>query len=189
MVIGFALESFVNSAVLVHMLPLLTALGLGAAGVVVGTLFGPAQVLSRFTNMVFGGQLPQLTLAVISAVFLPAAIGLLLLTAPSLAGALAFAVVFGLGSGLSSIVQGTLPLALFGSAGYGERLGRVTSVRLVVSSAAPFAFAFMMENLGASWALAVTAILGSVAVLVFLRIVRLSSRQIHGGSRVATQEG
>jgi len=36
MVIGFALESFVNSALLVHTLPLLSA-----AGVVVGTLFDP----------------------------------------------------------------------------------------------------------------------------------------------------
>src|SRR5690606_41041988 len=62
----------------------------------------------------------------------------LLLTAPDLTGAFAFAIVFGLSSGLASIVQGTLPLELFGSDGYGKRLGRLTSVRLVVSSAAPF---------------------------------------------------
>ncbi|MDR6293905.1 MULTISPECIES: arsenite efflux MFS transporter ArsK [Inquilinus] len=180
MVTGFALESFVNAAILVHMLPLLAALGLGAASVLVGTLFGPAQVLSRLTNMVFGGGLPQVTLAVISATLMPAAALLLLGTAPWLIGALAFAVVFGLGSGLNSIVQGTLPLELFGSDGYGERLGRVTSVRLVVSSAAPFAFAFLMHTVGTGWALLVTAIFGSVAVLAFLGIVQLSHRRGHG---------
>lgn len=175
MVLGFALESFVNSALLVHMLPLLGALGLGAAGVLVGSLFGPAQVMSRFVNMVFGGRLPQVTLALISAVLLPAAIALLLATTPWLAGGLAFAVVFGLGSGLSSIVQGTLPLALFGSAGYAERLGRVTSVRLAVSSTAPFMFALMTNHLEIGWSLALTGILGTGAVIAFLQIAKETS--------------
>jgi hypothetical protein len=171
--IGFALQSFVSSAILVHMLPLLGALGLGVAGVTVGTLFGPAQVLSRFINMIFGKNLPQLRLAMISAAVLPASAVLLLLTAPSVPGALAFAVLFGMGNGLYSIVSGVLPLALFGSAGYGARQGRLMSVRLIVSSAAPFAFALLMENIGVNWALAITAILGSGALLAFMGIGRL----------------
>ncbi|MBN8999189.1 MAG: arsenite efflux MFS transporter ArsK [Rhizobiales bacterium] len=170
MVIGFALESFVNAALLVHMLPLLTALGLGAAGVLVGSLFGPAQVLSRLINMIFGNGLSQRGLALISAVLLPVAIAILLATEPLFAGGLVFAVVFGLGSGLSSIVQGTLPLELFGSAGYGQRLGQITSVRLVVSSGAPFAMALMITAFGARWALLATVLLGGMAVLAFLAI-------------------
>ena len=39
------------------MVPLMAALGLGTAGVLVATLFGPAQVASRFINMLFGGRL------------------------------------------------------------------------------------------------------------------------------------
>jgi len=173
MVSGFAMESFVIAALLVHMVPVLSALGLGAMAVMVGTLFGPSQVLSRFINMVFGGVLPQLTLALISAVLLPAALVVLVATAPSVPGALVFAVVFGLGSGLSSIVQGTLPLALFGSEGYGQRQGQVLSVRLVVSSTAPFALAFMMGTIGVSWSLCVAAIFGTVAVAAFLAVMRL----------------
>ena len=174
MVTGFALESFVNAALLVHMVPVMSALGLGAMAVMVGTLFGPSQVLSRFINMVFGGGLSQLVLATISAILLPAALVILIATAPSVSGALVFAVVFGLGSGLSSIVQGTLPLALFGSEGYGRRQGQVMSVRLVVSSTAPFALAFMMGNIGVSWSLSVAALLGTVAVAAFLAIMRLT---------------
>ncbi|WP_161790395.1 MFS transporter, partial [Inquilinus limosus] len=45
---GFSLAGFVSSAVLVHMVPLLGELGLGAGSLLVGSLFGPAQVLSRF---------------------------------------------------------------------------------------------------------------------------------------------
>lgn len=174
MVTGFALESFVNAALLVHMVPVLSGLGLGAMAVMVGTLFGPSQVLSRFTNMVFGGGLSQLTLALISAVLLPAALIVLIVTAPSVPGALVFAVVFGLGSGLSSIVQGTLPLALFGSEGYGKRQGQVLAIRLVISSTAPFILAFLMENIGVSWSLTVAAIVGAIAVLAFIAIGRLA---------------
>lgn len=176
MVTGFALESFVNAALLVHMVPVLSELGLGAMAVTVGTLFGPSQVLSRFTNMVFGGGLSQLTLALISAVLLPAAIVILIVTAPSVPGALVFAVVFGLGSGLSSIVQGTLPLVLFGSGGYGKRQGQVLSIRLVISSTAPFVLAFMMENLGVTWALSVASLLGATAVAAFFGIMRLMAQ-------------
>lgn len=49
---------------------------------------------------------------------------------------------------LSSIAQGTLPLAPFGNMGYGERVGQSTAVRLVASSGAPFVFAFIMHWLG-----------------------------------------
>jgi MFS family permease len=176
MVTGFALQSFVNAAVLAHMVPMLSAIGLGSAGVTVGTLFGPSQVLSRFTNMIFGRDLSQLTLALISAVLMPGAVALLTLTAPSLSGALAFAVLFGLGSGLNSIVQGTLTLALFGSDGYGQRQGQVLAVRLIVSSAAPFAMAFMMENIGVPAALMFTAALGSISIAAFLGIGRLEPK-------------
>lgn len=176
MVTGFALESFVNAALLVHMVPVLSGLGLGAMAVMVGTLFGPSQVLSRFVNMVFASGLSQLTLALISAVLLPAALIILIATAPSVPGALVFAVVFGLGSGLSSIVQGTLPLVLFGSQGYGKRQGQILSIRLVISSTAPFVLAFLMNEVGAAWALSVAALLGSAAVAAFIGIMRLMSR-------------
>jgi MFS family permease len=174
MAIGFSLVSFVNGATLVHMLPVLGALGFGAMGVVIGTVFGPAQVLSRLTNMVLGAELPPPTLAIVAAVLEPLAIAILLLSAPSVPGAVAFAIIFGLGSGLGSIIQGTLPLHLFGRAGYGELIGRIASVRLIVSAVAPFVFAFLMEQLSVQWALGLTAVLGVGALASFLWIGRLA---------------
>ena len=175
MATGFSLLAFVNGATLVHMLPVLGVLGLGTMAVVVGTLFGPAQVLSRLVNMVFGAELPPPTLAIIASVFEPLAIAILLLSAPSVPGAIAFAIIFGLGSGLGSIIQGTLPLHLFGKEGYGELVGRIASVRLLVSAMAPFVFASLMEHLDAAHALALTAALGVAAIATFLWIGRLAS--------------
>ncbi|WJR68545.1 arsenite efflux MFS transporter ArsK [Neorhizobium sp. CSC1952] len=167
MVTGFSLQSLVSSAVLVHMVPLLSGLGLGATAAVVGTLFGPSQVLSRLINMVLGRNLPPLYLAMIGAALIPGGVVILLLAAPSIPGAMAFAVVFGMGNGLLSIVTGTLPLTLFGSDGYGKLQGRMMSARLIASAVAPFVLALSMTWIGIMWSLAITAGLGAVAVLIF----------------------
>ncbi|WP_353641944.1 arsenite efflux MFS transporter ArsK [Mesorhizobium sp. WSM2239] len=170
MLAGFAIEGFVLSSVLVHMVPLTAALGFGAAGVFVTTLFGPAQVLSRLTNMVFGGRLAQTRLAVIAACLLPVGLGVLLLTSPMLAGGLAFVVLFGLGSGLTSIVGGTLPLELFGRHGYGARLGWVSAARQLSSSVAPFGLSLMMALGGTAVALGWLAAIGALGLIAFAAV-------------------
>ncbi|PLP59124.1 MFS transporter [Mesorhizobium loti] len=157
MATGFALEGFVLSAVLIHMVPLLTTVGLGASAVLVGTVFGPSQVFSRFTNMVFGKAVSPLFLAVISASLLVAGMAVLLASAPSFIGAVAFAILFGLGAGLTSIVQGSLPLHLFGSDGYGALLGKISAARLLASAVAPFVFAFLLGQAG-TWSALCAAI-------------------------------
>ena len=177
--VAFAFQSLVVSSVLVHMLPILSALGLGLAGVMVSAVFGPAQVAGRFTLMVFGRDLSPLALAVISAALLPVALVLLVATAPSTLGTLAFAALFGLGNGLYSIVGGTLPLALFGPEGYGALQGRVTAIRLIVGSAAPFAFALMTDRMGVDGELLVTSLLGCVAIAAFAAIMLLVENTPH----------
>ena len=92
MLAGFAIEGFVLSAVLVHMVPLLGALGLGMSAAFVATVFGPSQVASRLINMVFGGRLRQTVLAVISAALLTAGLATLVTSSPWAPGAVAFVV-------------------------------------------------------------------------------------------------
>ncbi|KGM31907.1 hypothetical protein P409_24510, partial [Inquilinus limosus MP06] len=111
-------------------------------------------------------------LAIVAAGLPPLALGLLLLGAPALAAALGFAILFGLGSGLNSIVRGTVPLALFGRNGYAERLGWISSVVHIASALAPFLFAALLERFGPAPALWLTAGLGGLAGLAFLQIRR-----------------
>jgi len=167
MLLGFALLGFMSSAVLVHMIPMLASLGLGAAGVFVTTLFGPAQVLSRLINMQFGKGLSQPALGVVAASLMPLALIVLVTTAPLLPGAAAFALLFGLGSGLSSIVSGTLPLALFGRVGYGRRMGSISSARLIVSSFAPVVFAVVAGAITTPATLWMVAGAGALSALCF----------------------
>lgn len=176
LLVGFSLVGFVISALLVHMIPLLTALGLGSMSAVVGAVFGPAQVLSRVVNMGFGRELHPLRLAMISAGMMVLALALLAVASPWLAAALMFSALFGLGSGLTSIVRGTVPLALFGPQGYGARIGTLTSARLVLSSVAPFTFALVLEYGGTGAGLCLLIGIGLAAVSSLWIIDRMRSR-------------
>lgn len=171
---GFAVAGFVLSGILMHVVPLLLALGLGASGPLVTTLFGPAQVLSRFTNLLFGRSLRQTLLAILAAGLLPAGLLVLAGTAPNLPGALLFAVLFGLGSGLVSIVSGSLPLELFGREGYATRLGWFSAARQVASALAPFGIALMLTHWGTQSALWVVAGLGLVGMGLFAAVAVLA---------------
>ena len=176
MVLALALFSFVNSAMLIHMLPILQDLGLGVAGIWISTFFGPAQVLSRFATMLFGKDMQATGIALISAVCLPLALFILVASAPIIGGSFAFALVFGLATGLNSIVQGTLPLYLFGHAGYGARLGRLTAVRLIMAASSPFIFSIISGRFGTMPALWMLVLFGLASLAATLWIVRLVSR-------------
>ncbi|KQU83212.1 MFS transporter [Mesorhizobium sp. Root102] len=181
MLAGFATEGFALSAILIHMVPLTAALGLGTAGLFVSTLFGPAQVASRLINMLFGGRLQQTHLAVIAALLLTAGLCALPLTTPWLPGAFLSVFLLGLGSGLTSIVGGTLPLELFGREGYGARLGWASAARQFTSAFAPFALAFMMARTSVANSLWVLVVAAASGVIAFLAIALLRRR----GGRVA----
>lgn len=81
-VTGFSLMSLVGAAMLVHMVPILSGLGLGTSAALVGTVFGPSQVLSRLINMVIGKNLDPLYLALIAAGLIPFGALVLVVSAP-----------------------------------------------------------------------------------------------------------
>ncbi len=170
---GFALSGFLLSAVLAQMVPMLQSLGLGASALLVSALFGPAQVLVRFVNMIFGVKRHPLFITIFSAALFPAAILMLLGTAPMVVGAAAFAILLGFGSGLKSIVQGTLPLALLGSASYGARLGRMALVRQFLAAMAPFAFALTHDQLGPEAALIALVVVALMGLAAFIEVARM----------------
>ena len=182
---GFAFSGFLMSGVLTLMVPLLTQLGLGAAAVLVAALFGPAQVASRIVLMALGRRLPPVLAAGLASGFMGLACCLLLGMQGEIAIAIGFAILFGLGSGITSIVRGTVPLVLFGSAHYGRVLGKMALVRLVLNAAAPFSFAYLLEQYGASPALLSVGFVGFLGVAAFVLIAmslapKLKSGQLKG---------
>ena len=175
LLVAFAANAFVMSAVHLHLIGLLGALGLGASAALIGALIGPAQVAGRIAEFTAGPRISVMSVALFATGALPAGLGFLIGGAGYLPAAIVFALVFGAGQGLSYIVRGVLPLTLFGADGYGARTGRINSVRLVVAAGAPFLAAAIFERFGAQAALGVIAaagIIGFVAIVAIGPILR-----------------
>jgi hypothetical protein len=80
-----------------------------------------------------------------------------------------FTLLHGAGNGVLTIAKGTLPLALFGSAGYGFRQGVLNAPARVLQAFAPLIFGYLLEHSGANaiyltLALCVVSLLALVAL-------------------------
>ena len=165
---AFSAYAFVPSALSAQLLAIFQRFGLTAATVVIiGMLFGPAQVLARICELAFGRNLHPLWTARLAIGLLIAAFGLLALLPFSAPLAAAFAVMYGMANGLMTIARGTVPLALFGAGGYGRLIGRMAGPYLVVQAAAPVCFSFVAERISDAAGLVLVAAFAAVALLCF----------------------
>lgn len=170
----FTLAYAVMTIIAVHLLTLLQARGLElAAAVALGALVGPAQVGGRLVEMALGGRThPVWTLLVSSALVAVGAI--LLLLVPSWAAAAI--ILYGIGSGLRSIVRGTVPLVLFGKEGYAILMGRLAVPTLLATAAAPMLGVWALEAFGAEGTLVALCLAGLANLLLVLPLVSMSLR-------------
>src|SRR3984885_3354115 len=169
---GFAAYAFVPSALSAQLLAIFGRFGLTPATVVaIGMLFGPAQVLARIGELSFARRLHPLWIARFAVGLLVAAFALLALFSFSAALAALFAVMYGMANGLLTIARGTVPLTLFGAAGYGRLVGRIGGPFLVVQAIAPVAVTYIGEHF--SDALGLTAVAAfAVAALACFAVIR-----------------
>jgi predicted MFS family arabinose efflux permease len=169
---GFAAYAFVPSALSAQLLAIFGRFGLTPATVVaIGMLFGPAQVLARIGELSFARRLHPLWIARFAVGLLVAAFALLALFSFSAALAALFAVMYGMANGLLTIARGTVPLTLFGAAGYGRLVGRIGGPFLVVQAIAPVAVTYIAEHF--SDALGLTAVAAfAVAALACFAVIR-----------------
>jgi MFS family permease len=170
---AFTAYAFVPSGLAAHMLAIFGRLGLDAGTVVViGTLFGPAQVTARLFEFVLIRNLHPLWLVRFAVGLLLVGFVLLATFGMSVAVAATFAIMFGGANGLVTIARGTVPLALFGATGYGRIVGRIAGPALIMQSAAPLLLAYVVERASDRAALAVTAVFALAALLCFALVRR-----------------
>lgn len=175
MATAFAAGGFVVSAVGATLLVLMRDLGYATAmATLAGSLIGPSQVTARLIEYARRNLFTPPLTAIIAA--LAMALGLFALAGaliqPFAAFAIAFAVFYGAGQGLTSIVRGVLPLHYFGAAGYGRTMGTLASTRIVASAIAPVSVIWLNDTVGPSAALAALAGMACLAVLATLALTR-----------------
>jgi hypothetical protein len=170
---GFASYAFVPSALSAQLLAIFQRFGLAPTTVVaIGMLFGPAQVLARICELSFARRLHPLWIARFATGFLVAGFVLLALFHFSAVLAAAFAVMYGMANGLLTIARGTVPLALFGAAGYGRLVGRIGGPFLVVQSVAPVVLTYVADHVSDAAGLTLVAAFAAAALVCFAAIKR-----------------
>lgn len=171
----FALAWMVSGAMAAHLPRVLEASGSSpAAAVLASTLIGPAQVAARLAEVGFLERFHPLLSARLAAALHPIGVAVLALLGGS-SGAVVglFAVLHGAGNGVMTIARGTVPLAVFGPANYGYRLGLIGAPARFAQGVAPILFGVLIDRFGAG-ALMVSAAM-SAGALVCLLLVHVGS--------------
>jgi MFS family permease len=166
----FAATWFSSTAMAAHLPGLLQAAGASTAvAIAAGALLGPAQVAARVLEFSLLRRFNPLASARLRALAHPvAALCLVIFGGPA---AYAFTLLHGAGNGILTISKGTLPLALFGSQGYGTLLGWLNAPARVLQAAAPLVFGAALAAWGVN-AIWLTAGMGLISSLVLLNLRR-----------------
>ena len=163
-----------------YLVSILAATGIDARiAVVLASAKGIAQTLSRLLDLGFGRNLHPLTLARLTLACLLLAFLVLALGPAGLATAALFVLFFGIANGLTTIVRGAVPLAIFGPRGYGEVLGQLATPVLVMNAVSPALFAVLAEAIGLPACVAIltaVALLAAVAMEVMAHWYRRTAR-------------
>jgi len=166
---AFAAIWFVAGAMAAHMPAILVASGASqSAAILAASLMGPAQVAARvFEARVLMRYHPLLS-ARLACLGHPLAAAVLLTAGP--VAAPLFGILHGLGNGILTIARGTVPLAIYGPANYGYRLGLLGAPARVAQASAPYVVSVALDRGGGNMALILTAAAGVLTGLAFLVI-------------------
>ena len=142
-----------------------------AAAIAAASLMGPAQVVARIIEYSARNRISPLISAKFASALHPLA-GIVLAMGGVPAITL-FAIIHGAGNGMLTIIRGTLPLALFGPAGYGARIGRIAAPARIGQALAPFAIGLSIDKFGAGMLI----ISAALSLMAFSALFQLSLRE------------
>lgn len=175
--LAFSASGLVSWGLPLHLISLFQEAGLTQAEAVwVATLSGPATLAARAIDATLGERLPAEKVALFGLLLGP----ILCLTLPfvtmTITAAAIFIVLFSAALGVISIARATLPLALFGRNGFASMLGKLTVPQNMTFAAAPLLFAVMIERLGASPTLVISAAIQAIGFAAMFALVRMVAR-------------
>lgn len=160
----FGATWFVSTALAAHLPRLLEAMNVApTAAITAASLVGPAQVAARVTEFSLMRRAAPMISARLAAGLHP--VGAVLLAVFGAPAAIPFVLLHGAGNGLLTIARGTLPLALFGAAGYGLRTGILAMPARILQGAAPLLFGLVLDREGPRVALLLTGALTTLSLL------------------------
>ncbi len=139
---AFTANAFVFSAMSVHLLAMMVAKGFSATqAATLAALIGPMQVLGRLSEMSVGQRLAPSSVGALAMALLPASVLLFAFAGDSTWRFIVFAVLYGAGNGVMTIVRGAVPVELYGRDHYGAVNGAMAAPVLIAKALGPLAAA------------------------------------------------
>jgi MFS family permease len=174
LVASFVSFALFYTALLFNLVPMLGERGFTTGqAVAVYAVIGPSQVAGRIVLLAMERRLTA-TVAGIVATMLPVAALLILGTAaPGSLSAYAFAVAFGAGMGIKTIVQATAAPEFLGREGYGALQGSIMTPIYAAQAASPFAAAMIWQIGGGYHVLERVLLLAALASAVAFALAAL----------------
>jgi len=169
----FAAAWFVTGSMAAHLPGLLERAGATPAeAIAAAALVGPAQVAARMIEFFVLRNVHPLVSARIAALLHPIGAAIFALIGP--AAVVPFTIFYGAGNGLMTIARGTVPLAVFGPHGYGERTGLLGAPSRAAQALAPLLFGLMLNAMGP----AVIAVSSALCVAAFAALLLLRAAPV-----------
>ncbi|NQW52324.1 MAG: MFS transporter, partial [Rhodospirillales bacterium] len=173
--IAFSAAWIVTAGMAAHFPRIMEAAGATPTqAIAAGALIGPAQVAARMLEAGPLRRLHPLTSGRLATTTHPLGTVILLTLGGGVAASV-FAVLHGMGNGVLTIARGTVPLALYGPKSYGYRLGLLGAPSRFLSAGAPFAFALLIDWLGA----AVLLISSALCIAAFVALWMIPLPAVH----------
>jgi MFS family permease len=146
---AFTANILVFSAMAVHMIAMLEAKGMSAAqAAALGALIGPMQVAGRLAEFALARRLTVQQVGLAAAAFLPLSLLIFATVDLNMALFVIFAMLYGTGNGVMTIVRGAIPVELYGRDHYGAVNGALAAPVLVAKAAGPLLAALMFSAAG-----------------------------------------
>ncbi|MBE0496480.1 MAG: MFS transporter [Campylobacterales bacterium] len=174
---SFALIAIPTAAVQTHFVGLLNALGVETSlAISLGLLLGPLQVGARVLEMLGARKISPFHSALLSYGLLTLGVWLMLLSGVNVLFATLFITFFGAGQGINYVARGALPLAIFGTQGYGHLTGKLNRYKIIAAALAPFSFAYIFEHVGIFPALVLLGVLTTCATVLLVVLGKIMKR-------------
>lgn len=185
--LAFSANSFIFSALSVHLIPLLKDFGHTMAfAVLISTLIGPMQVAGRIGERTIARNAAPQTVGKFTFAALPAAVLTLFLFGSHAWAAAIFCILYGLSNGILTIVRGTIPQALFGRKNYGAISGAMAGPSLLAKAAGPLVAASILRAYPAP-AVLLTVLLAASAISLLFYLGAVRSGAAEGTALAAVE--
>lgn len=173
--LSYGAHAFMFTGLTFHIIPLLTERGFALPMIIAAyTLVGPFQVIGRIVVFALEKKINVMLAGIIATSLPVVGLVLLILATPGSLLIYCFAIFYGAGMGIKTIVQATAAPEFLGREGYGALQGTFAGINYAIQAATPFALALLWSEMGGYdqviWILFGGAVLSALAFIGALTV-------------------